>query len=127
MTHRPMRKQGSPVLALVCVTGWIALLAWGVWTRQLPPWGWTLGALLAVNLLTFWVYAADKNAARHGRWRVPEKHLHLLSLLGGWPGAWLAQQAMRHKSSKRAFRGVYWLTVVLHCAALIAWVTGWLR
>ena len=69
MTRRPMRKQGSPVLALVCVAGWIALLAWGVWTRQLPPWGWTLGGLLAVNLLTFWVYAADKNAARHGRWR----------------------------------------------------------
>jgi uncharacterized membrane protein YsdA (DUF1294 family) len=58
-----------------------------------------------------------------GRWRTPENHLHLLSLAGGWPAAWLAQQAMRHKSSKHQFRTVYWLTVLLHCAALALWVT----
>ena len=67
------------------------------------------------------MYASDKNAARAGRWRIRESHLHLLSLLGGWPAAWLAQQNMRHKSSKTEFRAVYWTTIVLHCGAL-AWV-----
>ena len=37
--------------------------------------------------------------------------LHLLALLGGWPAAWLAQQNMRHKSSKTAFRAIYWATI----------------
>jgi len=69
----------------------------------------------------------DKGAAQSGRWRTPEKHLHLLSLAGGWPSAWCAQQWLRHKSSKQEFRTVYWATVVLHCAALAAWVGGWLR
>lgn len=110
-------------LALLLTAGWIGLLAWGIWARQLPL-GWTLGAAVAVNLATFWTYAADKNAAAQRRWRTPESSLHLLSLIGGWPGAWLAQQTLRHKSSKRDFRAVYWLTVVVHCAALAAWVLG---
>ncbi|CAN7381955.1 DUF1294 domain-containing protein [Acidovorax sp. LjRoot129] len=125
--HRRARNtsggSASAGLALLLTAGWIGLLAWGIWTRQLPL-GWTLSAAVAVNLVTFWTYAADKNAATQRRWRTPESSLHLLSLLGGWPGAWLAQQTLRHKSSKREFRAVYWLTVVVHCTALAAWVLG---
>ena len=106
-------------LAYGLMAGWAVLLAWGVWMQRLPLW--TLAALAALNIVTLWMYAADKNAARAGRWRIPESNLHLLSLLGGWPAAWLAQQNMRHKSSKKEFRTVYWLTIVLHCGAL-AWL-----
>ncbi|MGP1692413.1 MAG: DUF1294 domain-containing protein [Giesbergeria sp.] len=120
------RRQGqapSPAtgasLAYGLMLAWAALLAWGVWTQRLPLW--TLAALAALNVVTLRMYAADKNAARAGRWRIPESNLHLLSLLGGWPAAWLAQQSMRHKSSKAEFRAVYWVTIVLHCGAL-AWV-----
>ena len=90
------------------------------------PW-WVLGAAIGVNLLTFLVYAMDKSAAQNGQWRTKESHLHLLSLAGGWPGAWFAQQWLRHKSRKTEFRAVYWATVVLHCAAVVAWLGGWLR
>ena len=106
-------------LAYGLMAAWAVLLAWGVWMQRLPLW--SLAALASVNVLTLWMYAADKNAARAGRWRIPESNLHLLSLLGGWPAAWLAQQNMRHKSSKTEFRAVYWLTIVLHCGAL-AWL-----
>ena len=106
-------------LAYGLMVGWAVLLAWGVWMQRLPLW--SLAALAALNIVTLWMYAADKNAARAGRWRIPESNLHLLSLLGGWPAAWLAQQNMRHKSSKKEFRTVYWLTIVLHCGAL-AWL-----
>jgi uncharacterized membrane protein YsdA (DUF1294 family) len=75
-------------------------LGWGVWAGRLPLW--SLGAAAAINLLTFVTYAMDKSAAQSGRWRTPEKHLHLLSLAGGWAGAWCAQQWLRHKSSKRS-------------------------
>ena len=59
-----------------------------------------------------------------GMWRTKESHLHLLALAGGWPAAWLAQQTLRHKSQKAAFRAVYALTVVAHCGALAAWLLG---
>lgn len=111
-------------LAYALMLLWAGMLAWGLWTQRLPLG--VLGALVPLNVLTFWVYAADKNAAQSGGWRTSEKNLHTLGLLGGWPAAWLAQQSMRHKSSKAAFRAMYWLTIVLHCAALGAWVSGWL-
>lgn len=107
-------------LAYGLMLGWAALLVWGVWTQRLPLW--TLAALAALNIVTLWLYAADKNAARADRWRIPESNLHLLSLLGGWPAAWLAQQNMRHKSRKTEFRAVYWCTIVLHCGALVFWL-----
>lgn len=66
------------------------------------------------SVIAFIAYVMDKRAARDGNWRISENTLHLLSLLCGWPGAWAAQQILRHKSSKRAFRRVYWLTVLLN-------------
>ncbi|OYD51846.1 DUF1294 domain-containing protein [Acidovorax kalamii] len=128
-SERPAKTQpgaNAPALpTLLLMLGWAALLGWGVWASRLPLW--SLGAAVAINLLTFVTYAMDKSAAQSGRWRTPEKHLHLLSLAGGWPSAWCAQQWLRHKSSKQEFRTVYWTTVVVHCAALAAWVGGWLR
>lgn len=110
--------------ALVLMLGWVALLAWGFRAGRLP-W-WVLGAAVAINLLTFLVYAIDKSAAQNGRWRTKESHLHLLSLAGGWPGAWFAQQWLRHKSRKQPFRAVYWATVCIHGSVLAAWAGGWL-
>ena len=121
-TSAGTRRNTTPVapagaaLAYGLMLAWAALVAWAVWTRHLPLW--TVAALAGLNLATLWLYAADKNAARRGQWRIAEKQLHLLSVLGGWPAAWLAQQNMRHKSSKTAFRAIYWATIVLHCAAL---------
>jgi uncharacterized membrane protein YsdA (DUF1294 family) len=87
---------------------------------------WTLFAAPLLNGVTFFIYWTDKHAAQHGRWRTKEDTLHLLALLGGWPGAWAAHQVLRHKSRKVAFRAMYWATVVLHCAALGGWLF-WLR
>ena len=99
---------------------WLGMVSWGVWSTRLPLW--CVGALLALQLITLWTYASDKNAARSGAWRVSENQLHLLSLLGGWPAAWLAQQNMRHKTSKVSFRTMYWLTIMLHCSGLALWL-----
>jgi uncharacterized membrane protein YsdA (DUF1294 family) len=76
---------------------------------------------LIASVITFLVYAQDKSAAKHGRWRTKESTLHGLALTGGWPGALLAQKVLRHKSSKAAFQRVFWLTVVVNVG-----VVGWL-
>ncbi|MEM7587812.1 MAG: DUF1294 domain-containing protein [Acidobacteriota bacterium] len=68
------------------------------------------------------LYAVDKSAARRGGRRTPERVLHACSLLGGWPGALLAQSAFRHKTRKQPFRSIFWLTVCLNVALLSAFV-----
>jgi len=80
-----------------------------------------VGAYLLLSMITFIAYAIDKAAAQAGRWRTSESSLHLLALLGGWPGALLAQQTLRHKSKKGSFRVVLWITVILNCAGF-AWL-----
>lgn len=78
------------------------------------------GLYLAASIITFGVYAWDKSAARVGVSRTPENTLHLLALVGGWPGALIAQQTLRHKTRKESFRAVFWMTVVTNCVVL-AW------
>jgi len=48
--------------------------------------------------VTFFVYVFDKAAAMNNRWRMSENTLHLLGIVGGWPGALVAQKMYRHKS-----------------------------
>lgn len=105
-------------------TCYAALLGYGVLTARIPHIA--LGVLLLLNLLTFFVYGFDKNAAETGRWRTAENTLHLLSLVGGWPGAWMAQRLFRHKVRKTSFMTGYWATVLVHLGAVGAWVAKWL-
>jgi len=79
-----------------------------------------LVAYVALSLVTFVAYAIDKSAAQSGSWRTSEGTLHFLGLAGGWPGALVAQETLRHKSKKASFRLVFWCTVLINCAAL-AW------
>lgn len=84
------------------------------------------GAAITLAILsasTFLLYGADKAAARQGGNRVPENILHLLALLGGWPGAILAQRLFRHKTGKRAFQRVFGVTVLVN-AAFWVWFIG---
>ena len=67
--------------------------------------------------------ALDKAAPRGGHRRTPENTLHLLALLGGWPGALVAQNRLRHKSSKTSFLAVFWITVLLNCVVLGLYLT----
>ncbi len=105
---------------LLLLPAYTVLLVWAAWTQRLavPV---ALSAPL-VGVITFYLYWSDKFAAqRHAR-RTPEWLLHAASLIGGWPGAWLAQRLLRHKSAKTEFRKTYWATVALHWAALVAWL-----
>jgi uncharacterized membrane protein YsdA (DUF1294 family) len=65
-----------------------------------------------LSLVSLAVYGFDKRRAKLEGDRVPEKTLHILSLLGGWPGAILGQKLFRHKTIKKRFRLFFWLTVV---------------
>ena len=95
-------------------------LMWAAWMKKLP-W-WVIAAALVINLLVYLVYWKDKCAAKTRQWRVKESTLHIGSLVGGWGGAWFAQQVLRHKSRKASFLRVYWCTVAAHCGAVGYWL-----
>lgn len=85
--------------------GWTVLLVW----------------LAAINLLTFIVYGADKHRARKGKWRVPEKTLFLLPLLGGSIGALLGMRVFHHKTKHWYF--VWGIPAILLAQiALAVWI-----
>ena len=75
--------------------------------------------LLLLSLLTFAVYGIDKRRARQGAWRVPEKTLLLLSLLGGALGGITAMRCFRHKTKHWCFYFVNAVGIVLHAAILV--------
>eukprot|EP01116_Phalansterium_solitarium_P018107 TRINITY_DN4674_c0_g1_i1.p1 TRINITY_DN4674_c0_g1~~TRINITY_DN4674_c0_g1_i1.p1 ORF type:complete len:127 (-),score=15.17 TRINITY_DN4674_c0_g1_i1:111-491(-) len=73
----------------------------------------------AASAVTFAVMGYDKQQAVRHQWRVPEKTLHTLELVGGWPaGSLAAQQVFRHKRSKPEYQQVYWSIVAAHTAGL---------
>ena len=85
--------------------GWTVLLVW----------------LAVINLLTFIVYGADKRRARKGKWRVPEKTLFLLPLLGGSSGALLGMRVFHHKTKHWYF--VWGIPAILLAQiALAVWI-----
>ena len=93
---------------------------------------WGTPVLLAVGYVAMssvcgLFYAHDKTAAQANEWRTPEGTLLMLGLVGGWPGAIVAQQMLRHKTSKVSFRVAFWLTVLVNVGAFVAYTTPLLR
>lgn len=110
-------KRGRGRLPVGMAVLFLVLVGVSVLVARLPlP---VLALYLVASALTFVAYALDKSAAQSGAWRTKENTLHLLSLAGGWPGALIAQQKLRHKTQKRSFRSVFWVTVLVNCGIFV--------
>lgn len=102
---------------IVLVTGAIQ----GYWPQSIAM------VYVIMSAITVLVYKWDKRLAiktTNQIVRVPERSLHILAILGGWPGALFAQQWFRHKSKKRAFIAVLWLTIIAN-SSVIAYLYYW--
>jgi uncharacterized membrane protein YsdA (DUF1294 family) len=82
---------------------------------------------IVCSLISFVAYGIDKRRARKNQFRISEKKLHLLSLLGGWPGSYLAQQLFRHKTQKVSFRFVFWVIVFFHAGIIGYGIFIWIK
>jgi len=118
-SSRPKTAPGPRVGALTLAATFLAVVVGAVATGKLPVV--VLIAYFLASCVAYLAYFFDKAASLKGHWRTPESTLHFFSLVGGWPGAMLAQRTLRHKTQKQSFQVTYWVTVVLNCAAL-----GWL-
>ena len=74
--------------------------------------------LAAINLIAFLAMGVDKFKARNAAWRIPEKTLFLLAIIGGSVGAILGMFAFRHKTKHLSFRIGLPLILAAQCAAV---------
>ncbi len=114
---RQQTKRINNLLPIIASAFFLGIVGASVLAALTPPLIFAL--YIIVSLFTFAMYAVDKSAARKGTWRTKENTLHLLSLVGGWPGALVAQQKLHHKSRKQPFRSVFWITVLLNCGVFV--------
>jgi uncharacterized membrane protein YsdA (DUF1294 family) len=77
---------------------------------------WAAAIYGGMSLLALAAFGWDKAAAGRGGGRVPEATLHLLELLGGWPGAILGALLFRHKTRKGSYLVVTAMVVLFHLA-----------
>jgi len=112
------KSESKSVLRAIVVFGaFFSVLGTSIALGNLPPALFTICMIMScIAFVTYWY---DKSSSRTGGWRTPESTLHILGILGGWPGALVAMQVFRHKSSKQSFRGTFWGTVVVNCSVLV--------
>lgn len=120
VTHRERRPVGSAAWGTATyftIPAFLVLYLAAAAAWRVPAW--VAGLYTGASALAYVIYAADKAAAVAGAWRVPEATLLLVGLAGGWPGAVVAQQVLRHKSSKASFRAAFWMTVLVNVIAFV--------
>ncbi|TDU26647.1 uncharacterized membrane protein YsdA (DUF1294 family) [Panacagrimonas perspica] len=79
-----------------------------------------LVAYLGLSMISFFAYGWDKMLATRKKWRTAENTLHVLDLIGGWPGGYVGQSHFRHKWQKGSFVATFWITVAINVSAF-----GW--
>jgi len=83
---------------------------------------WIGAAYVVMSAVAFVMYWIDKQRAERRAWRISEATLHGIELLGGWPGAWIAQRVFRHKWRKTRYLVVFWAIGGIHA---LAWAWWW--
>ena len=105
----PKRKPKTTFSIIALVLSLLVLLAILYFLKLDFFWAW----LLAWSLVDLGLYGYDKAQAKIGGGRVPEIVLHITTLIGGWPGAWIGRYAFRHKTRKPAFLVVLIISTLL--------------
>ena len=114
----------SAVARVLAAAGFAGGVLWAASAGRLPGWAaWAVGGL---SVAGFVLHGWDKWRAGRGGRRVPEATLHLVSVLGGWPGALLGRHLFRHKTRKTSYRLAFWACAAVNAAAAgwWAWVAG---
>lgn len=97
------------------IAAFVAFFVWTTIAWRVPVR--VAGAYGAMSVICALLYLFDKSAALHGRRRIPESTLLFAGLLCGWPGAVVAQQALRHKTRKESFQFAFRVSVAANAVA----------
>ena len=110
--HQSPANYKVTTILMIAVCAIPAMGAWQVFAQNAVLW--PLLLYIGMSLLSIWQYSRDKHNAQTGAWRISENQLHAIELFGGWPGALLAQQLLRHKTKKASYQVIFWLIVLVH-------------
>jgi uncharacterized membrane protein YsdA (DUF1294 family)/cold shock CspA family protein len=111
-------------LALMVLMGLLVLPAVALY-RSAADFRWVGAYVVVIGAVSYGSYALDKRRARANEWRISEAGLHVTELLGGWPGAFIAQRRLRHKVSKPGYQFVFWLIVLAYQFAAFDSLQHW--
>ncbi|WP_373740446.1 DUF1294 domain-containing protein [Neisseria sp.] len=115
----PDRKPLWFALSVTAAAAWLLAVGWLSATLS--------GIYFFASLAAFWFYLKDKEAVqamrRNGERsdtayfeRIGEGVLHRCAVIGGWPGALIAQHLLRHKQNQQPFIWLFWATVAANIA-----------
>ena len=77
--------------------------------------------LVAINVVTFFMYGIDKWKAKRSKWRISEATLLGLAVIGGSIGAWLGMRVWHHKTMHKKF--LFGIPLIIAAQiALIIWI-----
>ena len=82
-----------------------------------------VGWILVLSAYGFVMMGYDKRQAQNGGWRVPERTLWMIAILGGGAGSYAGMQAFRHKTKHTAFRVGFLMLAIADLAAVL-YLTG---
>ena len=78
--------------------------------------------LIAINVVTFFLYGMDKWKAKRSKWRISEATLLGVAVIGGSIGAWLGMKVWHHKTMHKKFK--YGLPLILIVQIAIVFLTS---
>lgn len=82
-------------------------------------WGWMFVYFGVVSVIGFIGMGMDKRKARTKNWRIPERRLLLIALIGGSPGVWYGMKRFRHKTQHAQFK--YGLPLITAAQAILVY------
>ena len=78
--------------------------------------------LIAINIVTFFMYGIDKWKAKRSKWRISEATLLGMAVIGGSIGAWLGMRVWHHKTMHKKFQlGIPLILIIVAQIALMIW------
>lgn len=119
-------KTGSRLSASDFLSLTVLLLLPGMAAANLPVALWKVSLVGGViSVFSWFQYCADKGRAKAGEWRISESRMLIWDLLGGWPGGFLAQKHLRHKTVKRSYQACFWGIVALYQLGALDYLNEW--
>jgi uncharacterized membrane protein YsdA (DUF1294 family) len=99
----------------------LALLKLGQSIKPVYLFSW----IIFISVLTIFFNWFDKRKSIRQEWRISERTLHLLEILGGWPAAFLSQRVFRHKISKVSYQIYFWIIVSINQLVAFDYLRDW--
>ena len=75
--------------------------------------------LLAINIVSFFLYGIDKYKAKKNKWRISEATLLMIAVIGGSIGAWVGMRLWHHKTMHKKFKYGIPIIIILQISLVV--------